>query len=89
MMGAAFISNGLGMLSEEGVGRQRSVLEEYGLPVSGIDVDMAAVLEAMTVDKKKAEGAIRWVLLDGIGHAVIRSDVPQDLVQDALERLSR
>ena len=89
MMGAAFISNGLGMLSEDGVERQRSVLQGYGLPVSGVDVDMAAVLEAMKVDKKKADGAIRWVLLDGIGHAVTRSDVPQDLVQDALDRLAR
>ena len=48
-----------------------------------------AVLEAMTVDKKKAEGAIRWVLLNAIGHAVTRSDVPPDLVQDALGRLGR
>jgi 3-dehydroquinate synthase len=89
MMGAAFIANGLGMLSGQGVERQRAVLEAYGLPVSCGDVDMAAVSQAMKVDKKKADGAIRWVLLDAIGHAVTRSDVPPDLVQDALGRLGR
>ena len=67
MMGAALISNGLGMLSEGEVERQRAVLDAYGLPVTHEDLDVKAVHEAMAVDKKTAEGAIHWVLLDRIG----------------------
>ena len=87
MVGAALISNRLGMLSDREVQRQRAVLEAFGLPVSCEGVDLAAVSEAMTVDKKVVDGAINWVLLERIGRAVTRSDVPPDIVQDALHAL--
>ena len=89
MMGAALISNSLGMLSAEEVDRQRAALQSFGLPVSCDDVDLDAVSEAMALDKKTVGGAIHWVLLDGIGHAVTRSDVPPDMVRHALESLCR
>ena len=87
MMGAALISNRMGMLPDEDVQRQRAILEAFGLPVTYGDMDVAGVREAMSVDKKTAEGAIRWVLLEGIGHAVTRSDVPEEVVQEALRTL--
>ena len=83
MMAAANISSALGMLSAEEVERQRSVLEAFGLPVSAEEVDAEAVTRATAVDKKTEGGAIRWVLLDGIGHAVTRTDVPPDVVERA------
>ncbi len=89
MMGAALIGNCLGMMSDEEVDRQRGVLEAYGLPVSYEDIDVEAVVRAMAMDKKTTGGAIRWVLLDGIGNAVTRSDVPADLVRQALRTLCR
>ena len=46
-----------------------------------------AVLAAASGDKKVRGGAIRWVLLDRIGHAVIRDDVPPGLVRRAAERV--
>ena len=85
MMGAALIGNGLGLLSDSEVERQRAVLESFDLPVSLEGIDVSAVTEAMSVDKKTTAGAIRWVLLDGIGHAVTRDDAPPELVQRALE----
>ena len=39
-------------------------------------------------DKKIAAGAISWVLLEGIGNAVTRNDVPPALVRDAVRRLA-
>ena len=87
MMGAAQISQALGMLAAEDVERQRAVLDAYGLPVSFQDLEVDAVHEAMAVDKKTAAGALRWVLLDGIGHAVTRVDVPSELVRDVLAGL--
>ena len=84
MMGAAFISNELGLLSDSEVERQRVVLEAFNLPVSLDGIDVLAVKEAMSADKKTEDGAIRWVLLDGIGHAVTRDDVSPELVERAL-----
>ena len=89
MMGAAYISHGLGMLSEEDVRRQRDLFEAFGLPTGyGPEVDTAAVSEAMRSDKKTSGGMIGWVLLDGIGSAVTRNDVPNELVQETLIRLA-
>ena len=89
MMGAAIISEGLGMLSPAEVERQRSVLEAYDLPVHAEGMDVEVVAEAMTVDKKTVGGSIRWVLLERIGRAVTRSDVAIDLVERTLKALVR
>ncbi len=88
MMGAAEVCRGLDMLTDADVDRQRRLLEAYGLPVrldqTGLE---GAISAAMALDKKTVGGAIRWVLLDGIGHAVTRVDVPADLVDEALRGL--
>ena len=90
MMGAAYISHGMGLLSEADVRRQQRLLEAYGLPVSyGSDIDAGAIREAMRSDKKTTAGAIRWVLLDAPGSAVTRNDVPDELVDETLKRLAR
>ena len=47
-----------------------------------------AIEEAMRSDKKVSSGSIRWVLLDGIGNAVTRNDVPPELVRETIERLA-
>lgn len=88
MMAAADISNRMGLLSDAEVQRQRSVLEAYGLPLTYRDVDPAAIRAAMSMDKKTVGGRIRWVLLDGIGHAVTRSDVPSEFIDRALRGVS-
>lgn len=88
MMGAAYIGQALGMLSAAEVDRQRAALRGYGLPLAFADMDIDAVKDAMLSDKKMAGRAIRWVMLDGIGNAVTRNDVPPELAQDALERLA-
>lgn len=88
MMGAAYIGEALEMLSTEEVERQRAALRGYGLPLAFADMDIDAVKDAMLSDKKTAGRAIRWVMLDGIGNAVTRNDVPTEFVQDALDRLA-
>jgi 3-dehydroquinate synthetase len=51
-------------------------------------MDVEAVAGAMLSDKKTVGRSIRWVLLDGIGKAVVRDDVPSELVTGTLERLA-
>lgn len=89
MMAAAYISHETGLLAEDDVARQRTALEGFGLPVSFEGADSSEIREAMRSDKKIAAGAVRWVLLDGIGNAVVRDDVPAEAVRHALERLGR
>ena len=87
MMGAADIGLNMGLLSEEAVGRQRRVLHDFGLPLSCGPIDVDALHNAMRMDKKTEGTSIRWVLLDGIGNAVTRTDVPNELVEGAISRL--
>lgn len=85
MMAAAGIARRLGMLDQELVDRQRTVLKRFNLPVtvSGLAADQ--IITATKSDKKSRGGVIRWVLLEGPGKATTRRDVPEDLVRDAIE----
>ena len=87
MMGAANIGRHMGMMSDPEVERQRSILATYKLPLEARGVDPEAVSQAMLSDKKVAAGTIRWVLLDGIGNAKTRNDVPSDMVRTVLNDL--
>ena len=89
MMGAARIGNAMGMMSTDEVERQRTLLEGFGLPLSSPGVDTAAMSEALYSDKKVVGGALRWVLLDRIGKASVRNDVPAELVEETLALLAR
>src|SRR5690606_2274079 len=71
MMAAARMSKALGLLDDATIERQRRVLEAYHLPLSAPGANVDAILEAMTRDKKTAGGSIRWVLLEGVGRAVL------------------
>jgi 3-dehydroquinate synthase len=87
MMGAAMLSQRLGLLPQEIVQRQQAVIQKFGLPTSCPDIDKASVLQAMELDKKVREKALRWVLLEGIGEVVIRDDVPQEVVVDVIQQI--
>ncbi|MDZ4277728.1 MAG: 3-dehydroquinate synthase, partial [Dehalococcoidia bacterium] len=73
-----------GITPPEVLERQRAVLERFGLPTRGPRLDVERVLAAMALDKKVAAGAIRWVLLEDFGRAVLRPDVPEDVVRDVV-----
>ncbi len=87
MMGAADIGMHMGLLSGDAVERQRRVLKDFGLPLTCGPIDVEELHSAMRMDKKTEGTSIRWVLLDGIGNAVTRTDVPNELVEGAINRL--
>lgn len=89
MAGAADISMGMGLLSSDETSRQTELLESYGLPVKYDDIGVTDLVGAMSLDKKNSNGAIRWVLLERIGHAITRNDIPEQLVDQVLVRLER
>jgi len=89
MMGAAVISYRMGMIGPEAVERQKELLERFGLPLACPGIDVGAISQAMARDKKVAGRAIRWVLLDDTGHAVVRGDVPTSIVDGVLKELTQ
>ena len=87
MMVAAGISQRQGLISEELVDRQRTLLKRFELPVILSDVDPDTLLEATTSDKKSRGGKIRWVLLRGPGRATTSRDVSARVVRAALNHV--
>jgi 3-dehydroquinate synthase len=70
------------------VGRQQALLQKFGLPSGFSGLGLTEITRAMELDKKTKEKAIRWVLLQDIGKAIIRSDVPQNDVLAVLQELA-
>jgi 3-dehydroquinate synthase len=88
MVGAAKLSQRLGLLSSAAVERQQALLQKFGLPTVFSGLDLTKITRAMELDKKVKEKAIRWVLLQDIGKALIRSDMPQQDVLAVLQGLT-
>jgi len=103
MVGAAKLSQRLGLLPSDAVERQQSLLQKFGLPTSvraeaasqkrgrkrsNLKLSLAGITRAMELDKKVRGKAIRWVLLQDIGKVVIRSDVPQQDVLAVIRELA-
>jgi len=88
MVGAAKLSQRLGLLPSAAVERQQSLLQKFGLPTVFSGLDLTEITRAMELDKKTKEKAIRWVLLQDIGKVVIRNDVSQQDVLAVLQGLA-
>lgn len=84
MHAAGRIAVQLGMLDPAALDRQQRLIAACGLPSIAKGVDPAAVIEATRGDKKVRGGAVRWVLLEAIGRAVTRNDVPDAVVREAV-----
>jgi len=88
MMGAAKLSQRLGLLPSAAVERQQALLQKFGLPTGFSGLGLTEITRAMELDKKVKGKAIRWVMLQDIGKVVIRSDVPQQEVLAVLQELA-
>lgn len=86
MVAVAEMGCSLGLIDEALVARHRRLIERFGLPTqSPPGLGRSEIIEAMSRDKKVVGGKQRWILLDGVGHPIIRDDVPADVVSDAIE----
>ena len=88
MVMAAELSQRLGLVDTAFVQRLRRLIERAGLPVRGAILDAqdnaGRYLELMRLDKKSQAGAIRFVLIDGPGKAVVR-EAPDALVREVID----
>ncbi len=85
---AADLSQRMGWLSEGDVQRVRALFTHAGLPVVGPKLGAEKYLQLMGLDKKVADGKIRFVLLKSLGDAVVTGDVPSALLEQTLEACS-
>ena len=85
---AADLSRQLGYLSDADTGRIRSLLERAGLPTAATGIAPSRMQQLMSVDKKVKEGRIHFVLLERLGSATLRDDVPPAAVGHTLAHLA-
>jgi 3-dehydroquinate synthase len=88
MVMAAELSVRLGLVDAAFARRLEALVARAGLPVRGpASLAPGRYLELMRVDKKSQGGDIRFVLLDGEGHATVRS-APEAVVTDVIAALT-
>lgn len=86
MVMAADLSARLGMIGAQEATRVRALIARAGLPVAGpASLTAERYLDLMAVDKKAARGKLRFVLLEALGLAVLRADLPEEQVCRTLE----
>ncbi len=81
MVVAADVSVRLGLLDATHAQRLRELVRRAGLPVTLPSLPLRSYAEWMRVDKKNEGGEVRYVLLDGLGRALLRG--APDAVVDA------
>lgn len=84
MLAAARISNKMGILDKNELGRLKGIIEKAGLPTEMPDLEIEKIIQAMKHDKKVLRGKIRFVLLKSIGSAFITDEVDVSLVEKVL-----
>ena len=84
MVMAGELSRRLGLIPDEDLARVRSLIARAGLPVSGPALAPETLMALMAVDKKAAQGRLRFVVIEGIGRAALRSAVDERLVREAI-----
>jgi 3-dehydroquinate synthase len=84
MVMAAQLSQRLGLVDEAFARRLTTLIHAAGLPITGPRLGAERYMELMRVDKKAEAGEIRFVVIDGPGHAVVRA-APDALVAEVID----
>ncbi len=83
LVAAAQLSQRLGLIGADEVARVERVVAAHGLPVAlRAALRLPALMAAMSRDKKNRAGGLRFVVLEKLGQAATRSDVPVALVEE-------
>lgn len=80
MVLATELSAELDLVPKAVVTRLRALIERAGLPTRAPELPWSTWMQWMRVDKKAEAGDIQYVLLDAVGHAVLKR-APEALVQ--------
>lgn len=84
------VSARAGLCSQEDPSRVRAHLKAMGMKTDLRDIagdlpDADGLLDLMGQDKKVIDGALRYIMVRGIGEAFVTSDIPRDVVKGVLQ----
>ncbi|MBT8114753.1 MAG: 3-dehydroquinate synthase [Arenicella sp.] len=85
---ANYISHKKGLLSSQQYLSAQAVLDRFPLPELG-QLSPQQVLDVVQHDKKNVNGKLNFILLEGIGNAVVSTDVSSDDIVDSLSVVNR
>lgn len=85
MAAAAYLSMNKGFISKEEYNDILTVIENYHQPIRTDGLSSDHVYEITKLDKKMDMGKIKFILLQGIGHAVIDRTLTQDEIIKAAQ----
>jgi 3-dehydroquinate synthase len=85
MLIAADLSQRLGLIDAAAKDRMRGILDKAGLPTEAPRIGAAKAAELMQMDKKVLSGALRLVLLEKLGRAVVTADYSRAALDATLE----
>ena len=89
MVAASYISMERGMIGSSGYNDICKIIKELNLPLDIKGVSAEEILKVSKNDKKMDAGKIKFILLDGMGNAVIRDDVTDSEMLGALGQVLR
>ncbi len=89
MCAASYIAAGRGLIKEEEFLQIKEVLSLYDLPVSAVLPDTEKILDFMQKDKKKLDGALKFILPTQIGSVISVTDVTEEEICRAIESIRR
>lgn len=81
---AAKIAESLGMLKKDEVDRHDSILKKFHLPTEIGGISANNIIKQIKLDKKRMGEDQPFVLLKGIGQAVVRKDVPEEVIRKSI-----
>jgi len=81
---AAELSRRMKLISEAEVNRIRKIFLQAELPVAAPKMPPEKYLQLMLLDKKVDAGRTRFVVLNRIGEAVMRADIPPAILNDTI-----
>ena len=84
---AAYISARRKMIGDDEYYEIRDMFVPFGLPISVEDVNPMDIVRLVHSDKKADRNSIRFILLEKLGHAVIRTDVTDEEISAAVEEI--
>lgn len=88
MVAEALLAEKLGLLTSNDVSRLKALLVKAGLPWEiPRDIDASELIAAMYKDKKVLDGSLTFALIEGIGQAVIRRDVSEQVLVDMFNHM--
>lgn len=86
MIFAAYVSREMGLMNSGDFDRIRALLEPLATPVMLPPLDRAGFTRLLMHDKKASGGAIKFILLNGIGGAFIRGETTPDELWPLFQR---